>query len=87
MTGLPAHSLQTCGLNSFLDHARQSFELFTQKSNRRLDRQTGIVHCHYKDGDFDRGHEPVLRTSGARFITFTLIENICRGEISRLLEE
>ena len=41
----------------------------------------------FDEGYFDRGHEPVLNTSSARFITFTAIENICRGEIRRLLQE
>ena len=41
----------------------------------------------FDEGYFDRGHEPVLNTSSARFITFTLIENICRGEIRRLLQK
>jgi pimeloyl-ACP methyl ester carboxylesterase len=41
----------------------------------------------FDEGYFDRGHEPVLNTSSARFITFTVIENICRGEIRRLLKE
>jgi len=41
----------------------------------------------FDEGYFDRGHEPILSTSSARFITFTLIENICRGEIRRLLQE
>ncbi|OQB55286.1 MAG: PGAP1-like protein [Deltaproteobacteria bacterium ADurb.Bin151] len=41
----------------------------------------------FDEGYFDRGHEPVLSTSSVRFITFTLIENICRGEIRRLLQK
>jgi hypothetical protein len=41
----------------------------------------------FDEGYFDRGHEPILSTSSARLITFTLIENICRGEIRRLLQE
>ncbi|MHB8139154.1 MAG: esterase/lipase family protein [Smithellaceae bacterium] len=41
----------------------------------------------FDEGYFDRGHEPILQTQSTRFITFTAIENICRKEIRRLLEE
>ena len=64
---------------------RHEFEAsFADEKARRLKPQAKV---DFDEGYFDRGHEPIFKTKSAQFITFTAIENICRKEIQRVLQE
>jgi len=41
----------------------------------------------FDEGYFERGHEPIYKTQSARFITFTVIENICRNKIKHTFKQ
>ena len=79
-----ALQLPTDTQRTFCIADRHEFEGFFAGQNQRLKPKQ---QPDFDEGYFDRGHEPVLNTSSARFITFTAIENICRGEIRRLLQK
>ncbi|NLD82309.1 MAG: hypothetical protein GX642_14225, partial [Smithella sp.] len=79
-----ALQLPTDTQRTFCIADRQEFEGFFAGQNPRLKPKH---QPDFDEGYFDRGHEPVLNTSSARFITFTAIENICRKEIRRLLQK
>jgi len=57
---------------------------FADEKAKRLKPQRKV---DFDEGYFDRGHEPIFKTRSAQFITFTAIENICRKEIRRVLQE
>ena len=57
---------------------------FADEKAKRLKPQAKV---DFDEGYFDRGHEPIFKTKSAQFITFTAIENICRKEIRRVLQE
>jgi pimeloyl-ACP methyl ester carboxylesterase len=79
-----ALQLQTDKKRTFCIADKREFESKAIEHNRR---QKPKHEPDFDEGYFDRGHEPIYKTSTARFITFTTIENICRKEIRRLLEE
>lgn len=56
---------------------------FVDEKAKRLKPQCKV---DFDEGYFDRGHEPIYKTKSAQFITCTAIENICRKEIGRLLQ-
>ena len=61
---------------------RREFESsFGESGNRLRPKNTP----DFDEGYFDRGHEPIFKTSSARFIICTVIENICRKEIRKLV--
>jgi len=64
---------------------KKDFEVsFANGKARRLKPQHRV---DFDEGYFDRGHEPIFKTKSAQFITFAAIENICRKEIQRVLQE
>ena len=79
-----ALQLPTDTQRTFCIADRHEFEGFFIGQNQRLKPKH---QPDFDEGYFDRGHEPILSTSSARFITFTVIENICRKEIRRLLQK
>ncbi len=79
-----ALQLPTDTQRTFCIADRHEFQGFFPGQNPRLKPKH---QPDFDEGYFDRGHEPVLNTSSARFITFTAIENICRKEIRRLLQK
>jgi len=79
-----ALQLPTDKQRTFCIADRHEFQGFFPGQNPRLKPKH---QPDFDEGYFDRGHEPVLNTSSARFITFTAIENICRKEIRRLLQK
>lgn len=64
---------------------REGFEAkFAEKNAPRTKPQT---LPDFDEGFFDRGHEPIYKTRSAQFITSTAIENICRKQIRKMLQQ
>ncbi|MHB8138396.1 MAG: esterase/lipase family protein, partial [Smithellaceae bacterium] len=79
-----ALKLETDKKRTFCIADKREFESKAIEHNKRLKPKHPP---DFDEGYFDRGHEPIYKTSTARFITFTTIENICRKEIKRILEQ